>query len=215
MLLLLILMLILLLWLRLLLLLLLLTLRHQTGMSPNTKEIVSSGYRTVMITVVAVGGGSGDVVFFDSSAVCLTRYLPPARFLAWKLNERVSSSYYLFLSLSPPPPFAVYHSVCLSLSHTCVLSLYHSVCLSVSHTYIRCTYSERRPLVTQGTQGEEDERVQEMTLRVVAGEHVTHSRRIGIRVATDCLLLQEVLIFFCVVVYSIKTSTYKSTSLFL
>lgn len=29
---------------------------------------------------------------------------------------------------------------------------------------------ERRPLVTQGTRGQEDERVEEMTLRVVAGK---------------------------------------------
>ncbi|CAN0389337.1 unnamed protein product, partial [Ectocarpus fasciculatus] len=34
---------------------------------------------------------------------------------------------------------------------------------------ISCTYVERRPLVTQGTRGQEDERVEEMTLRVVAG----------------------------------------------
>ncbi|CAM9532999.1 unnamed protein product [Hapterophycus canaliculatus] len=34
---------------------------------------------------------------------------------------------------------------------------------------ISCTYVERRPLATQGTGGEEEERVVEMTLRVVAG----------------------------------------------
>lgn len=42
---------------------------------------------------------------------------------------------------------------------------------------------ERRPLLTKGTRAQEDERVEEMTLRVVAGEQAIHSRWIGIRIA--------------------------------
>ncbi|CAM9441202.1 unnamed protein product, partial [Ectocarpus sp. 8 AP-2014] len=40
---------------------------------------------------------------------------------------------------------------------------------NVGEHSIWCTYVERRSLVTQGTRGQEDERVEEMTLRVVAG----------------------------------------------